>query len=395
VGERSACVFCGGREIRPLNHYGPRCLVGDYRITSGHVENVWCVRCGLGWNRRMMDEDELAGFYAGYEKKTETDEEDDLLFGPAGTEVETLTASQVRFVAPFVDGIDRGRVLDIGCGKGAFLTGFSNARKGWEYVGVEPSRKEAGIARRNPMFEIHEGMFGGVDLGAASFDLVAIMHVLEHVSDPPAVIERIHDALRPGGLAFIEVPHTLDLNMFYDLLLFEHLYHFTPETLSWDLERQGFDIVAIDASSSYGALRVVARKRTSPGNRTTSPAALPPMADGFERWIRMWARMREVCAIGAAQAARGRRVGIFGAGMTSATWLVYSDLFDSTIVGCLDESRWKIGRSFFGRPVRALADLTSLELDTLLVATMPGSQAAVTAKLRRVAPASVEILPFE
>jgi len=72
VGERSACAFCGGRETRPLNQYGPRCLVGDYRITTGDVENVWCVRCGLGWNRRMMDESELAAFYAGYAKKTGT-----------------------------------------------------------------------------------------------------------------------------------------------------------------------------------------------------------------------------------------------------------------------------------------------------------------------------------
>src|SRR5471030_1081557 len=158
----------------------------------------------------MMDESELAAFYAGYAKKTGTVEEDDLLFGPAGAEVETLTASQVAFLAPFVSGIERGRVLDIGCGKGSFLTGFSQARPGWAYVGVEPSREEAGIARRNPMFEIHEGMFGGADTGAQPFDLVAIMHVLEHVSDPPAVIARMHDTLKPGGLAFIEVPHTLD-----------------------------------------------------------------------------------------------------------------------------------------------------------------------------------------
>jgi len=286
-------------------------------------------------------------------------------------------------------------VLDIGCGKGSFLTGFSQARPGWAYVGVEPSREEAGIARRNPMFEIHEGMFGGADTGAQPFDLVAIMHVLEHVSDPPAVIARMHDTLKPGGLAFIEVPHTLDLNMFYDLLLFEHLFHFTPQTLSWHLERQGFDIVAADTSSSYGALRMVARKRTSPGHPPSLPSELPPMAEGFERWTRMWTRMREVCTVGAERAASGRRVAVFGAGMTSATWLVYSDLFDSPIVGCLDESPWKVGRSFFGRSVHALADLVSLDLDTLLVATMPGSQAPVTAKLRRIAPASVEILPFE
>lgn len=62
------CPLCDGRDVRPFNSYGPRCLVGDYHVTTGHVENVWCARCGLGWNRLMMTDEELARFYAGYRK---------------------------------------------------------------------------------------------------------------------------------------------------------------------------------------------------------------------------------------------------------------------------------------------------------------------------------------
>src|SRR4051794_35888424 len=132
-----ACPLCGGSETRPLNAYGPRCLVGDYHITTGQVENVWCVRCGLAWNRLMLSDAELAAFYAGYTKKADSEDEDDLLFGTAEADVETLTASQTRFLAEHV-AAPSGRILDIGCGKGAFLRSFKARHPGWQYVGVEP-----------------------------------------------------------------------------------------------------------------------------------------------------------------------------------------------------------------------------------------------------------------
>jgi SAM-dependent methyltransferase len=387
------CDFCGGTDTRPLNAYGPRCLRGDYRITTGRAENVWCVACGLAWNSVMMNEAELAAFYAGYTKKVGSEEEDDLLFGGPEQEVETLTDSQARFVAMHVSA-PTGRVLDIGCGKGAFLKAFAARRPGWHCAGVEPSREEAAIARHTPAFEIHEGMFGEATLERESFDLVTIMHVLEHVRRPSIVVGQMRELIRPGGLLFVEVPNVLDPNMFYDLLLFEHLYHFSPETLVWFLEREGFDIVAVEPSTSYGAQRIVARKRRK---AAAAPVRLPliRMAEGFQEWTALWARMNRIADAGVAQARAGRRVAIFGAGMTSATWLAYTALHDAAVVGCLDESPWKIGRPFFGRPVHALADAATLALDAVLIATMPNSQRRVLAKLAPLAAQHVEIIGYE
>jgi SAM-dependent methyltransferase len=341
----------------------------------------------------MMSNDELAKFYAGYTKKVGVEGEDDLLFGASETEVETLTANQLKFVSTFVAETSRGRVLDVGCGKGAFLKSFNVARPGWTCIGVEPSREEAALARGNAGFEIHEGMFGDEDLGRDAFDLVTVMHVLEHVASPVTVVRRVHDVLRPGGLAFIEVPNFLDSNMFYDLLLLEHLYHFSAETLSWFLQREGFEIRSIDTSTSYGALRVIASK-ASGARQPASPPGSARIKTGFEHWSRLWKHMSQVCAVGAGHARSGARVGIFGAGMTAAAWLVYSDLFDAPIVGLLDENQWKIGREFFGRRIYALSDLARLDLAVLLVATMPGSQSKVTAKLREQGPTDLEVMSF-
>lgn len=386
------CPLCNGRDVRPFNSYGPRCLVGDYHITTGHVENVWCARCGLGWNRLMMTDEELARFYAGYTKKVGSEDEDDLLFGTNEADVETLTASQARFVAEHVTA-PAGRVLDIGCGKGSFLRSFKAAKSGWQYVGIEPSRDEAAIARRDPSFEIHEGMFGAVPLDANSFDLVAIMHVLEHVSRPADVVRQMAEVIKPGGLLFVEVPNTLDLNMFYDVLLYEHLYHFQPATLAWLLQREGFDVVVHERSTSYGAQRVVARKRSA-------PAELPPlprvdMADGVRRWTALWSSMNALAARGAAQAAAGKRVAVFGAGMTAATWLVHSAIHDAPLVGLFDESPWKIGRTLFDRAIYPLEDIGRMNVDFVMLATMPNSQAIVARKVAAATAGRIEISGFE
>lgn len=371
------CPICGGRDVDPLNHYGPRCLVGDYHIISGHVENVWCGRCGSGWNRLMMSDGELAQFYAGYTKKVGCADEDDLLFSVSAAEAETLTASQTKFLAAHIDA-PSGRILDVGCGKGAFLRSFRDHRPRWHLVGIEPSREEAELARRDGQLEIHEGMLGSTPLERESFDLVSIMHVFEHVPRPIETLRHMRDLLKPGGVLFIEVPNTSDLNMFYDLLLFEHLYHFTPETLAWLLSREGFEILAHERSTAYGAQRVIARKADRP-NQLSWPELT--MAEGFARWQRLWSSMSQLATLGATAAQSGQRVGIFGAGMTAATWLVHTPLGDAPLVGLFDESKWKIGQTLFDRQIYALSDIRAHQLDVVLVATMPNSQRLVKQKL--------------
>ncbi len=71
--------------------------------------------------------------------------------------------------------------------------------------------------------------------------------------------------------------------------------------------------------------------------------------------------MTDLAAEGARQAHAGKRVGIFGAGMTAATWLVHTAIGDAPIVGLFDESPWKIGRTLFDRAIHPLSDIRAHE----------------------------------
>ena len=156
-------------------------------------------------------------------------------------------------------GDDRGRtVLDLGCGYGHFLD-FARSR-GWTVRGFEPSvgsRRQVLPGLRETVFPTLEEAAGG-----ASFDLVTLWDVLEHLDAPLANLSRAAGLLRPGGQALVRVPDARALAMLGDRRLRrsighvylklchptnpeEHLHHFTPRSLSELADRAGLRTVRV------------------------------------------------------------------------------------------------------------------------------------------------------
>ena len=99
----------------------------------------------------------------------------------------------------------RRRLLDIGSGPGFFLK--TAKTRGWQVLGIDPSRQAAAFARGMDI-DMVEGFFGAdtaPKLGR--FDAVHLNNVLEHVPDPAALLTLARDVLSPGGLICINVPN--------------------------------------------------------------------------------------------------------------------------------------------------------------------------------------------
>ena len=101
-----------------------------------------------------------------------------------------------------------GRVLDVGCAGGAFLLVMLEA--GWTVRGLEPSE---------PMRAVAEERLGapvdGSDLMAfepdATFDLITLWDVLEHLPDPVGALRRVRGWLAPGGRIVLETQNVASL----------------------------------------------------------------------------------------------------------------------------------------------------------------------------------------
>jgi SAM-dependent methyltransferase len=97
-----------------------------------------------------------------------------------------------------------GRLLDIGCGQGTFLSEMSRA--GWDVQGVEPDLSAAAVARANGVPVVDEPL-ERAQLTPGSFDAATMNHVIEHFHEPNEALRIAQRLLKPGGLLWIATPN--------------------------------------------------------------------------------------------------------------------------------------------------------------------------------------------
>jgi 2-polyprenyl-3-methyl-5-hydroxy-6-metoxy-1,4-benzoquinol methylase len=108
-----------------------------------------------------------------------------------------LRDRRLKMVRPYV----QGRVLDYGCGVGV----LAEMCKPDFYLGVDIDKESIGIAKRTyPHFrfeyEVPE---------AGNFDTIVGLAVIEHLSNPVALLEKFKLILEPEGCVVLTTPHPL------------------------------------------------------------------------------------------------------------------------------------------------------------------------------------------
>lgn len=141
--------------------------------------------------------------------------------------------------------VRKGKLLDVGCANGTFL---SVAREhGWDAAGYEISEYAASKAKDRG-FRVYAGLDDS-DLRAATYDLVTMWHVLEHITNPRFILTKVHELLKPSGMVVIEVPDVgskpaiQQKENWHFVKPPEHLYYFDKNTLSKLLELTGFSVL--------------------------------------------------------------------------------------------------------------------------------------------------------
>lgn len=113
------------------------------------------------------------------------------------------------------------RALDVGCGKGGFGLDLREALgPAARIVGVEAVAEQAAIAAVDHGFdEVVQGYFPEAIAGRAErFDLVSFNDVLEHLYDPWAALEAVHEVLADGGRVLATVPNVQFAPVVWSLL---------------------------------------------------------------------------------------------------------------------------------------------------------------------------------
>ncbi|MBF0380281.1 MAG: class I SAM-dependent methyltransferase [Magnetococcales bacterium] len=140
------------------------------------------------------------------------------------------------------------RVLDIGCAGGAFPKAANDL--GFSVVGVEPSHWLAQQARSMYELDIRQGVVEEQNFSKESFDIITLWDVIEHLTNPGAVIDHINSLLKKDGILVVNYPDhdSWARRIFaskWPFFLSVHLFYFTPRTITSFLGKHGFEVVEI------------------------------------------------------------------------------------------------------------------------------------------------------
>lgn len=103
-----------------------------------------------------------------------------------------------------------GKILDVGCGVGHFL---SVARDfGWEVEGLDISEAASRAAREAYNLEVHIGTLKEIALPRGNYDVLSLWDVIEHIRRPVENLRAANSLLRPKGVLVMKTP---DENSFF------------------------------------------------------------------------------------------------------------------------------------------------------------------------------------
>ncbi|MGZ3420126.1 MAG: class I SAM-dependent methyltransferase [Polyangiales bacterium] len=151
-----------------------------------------------------------------------------------------------------------GRLLDIGCGNGAFAEFASRA--GYRVTGLDVDAASLAVAHSRGLAnaDFRRGLLDDhiADLPEGEFDVVSMFEVFEHLEQPLAVLEQVKKLLRPGGMFVGSLPNTERLLMWQLYMDYEmppyHLTYWTEKGWKHFLSRNGFDVLDSDPTIYFG-----------------------------------------------------------------------------------------------------------------------------------------------
>lgn len=298
------CVLCGGR-LHQRYHTPDRMypIPGSFCLAQ-------CIRCGLQCLDPQPKADILGKHYPldsyySYQADTVTGQPmrssvrsylKEQAYNPKsrilGSILRGLAARRGDFLPLVIRLRSSGRVLDIGCGNGKLLDQFK--KRGFETYGLEISEEAASMARAKGHCVFSQNL-AHAELEGAFFDIVTMVHTLEHMADPLTIMAEIGHVLKTQGVLFIAVPNIdgvvsrLFGQWYYGIDSPRHLYCFSVKTLRAVAGTAGFRHSRIDTPSSWQGVYLSARYVLDSLRRAAFYDRFFPGTQGFmcPRWLQL------------------------------------------------------------------------------------------------------------
>lgn len=383
-----ACPVCRGTSQTPIIglHGVPvlSCRLWDdwasaRNAPTGSMEIVSCNHCGNIYNRAF--DPGLILYDQNYENSLEH----------SSTHRNYLAELATNLVERF--GLANRTVIEVGVGSG-YLLRFMAERFGITGIGFDPGVSDA-VERfaSGGSMRLVNGFFATFPEPIDS-DLVACLHLLEHLVAPWALLRQIRDRHLPRtSRIYLEVPNGRLLynpSGIWDLI-YEHVSHFTAQSLRHVTQSEGFRIV--DSGTSFGDqyLWLIAESNQTPAPLPKEDAVAKTPAISHAKILEDWRdKVRQWTS-------NGTRVALWGAGAKGST---FANLLDPAgeifSVFDINPKKWNRYIPVSGHCIQAPHQLPSCHPD-IVIAMNPLYTREITQMVRQMCSSSrvISIGDFE
>lgn len=229
-----------------MNNTEPCILCGRLNFRVIHQKDQWqylrCRHCRLVSIHPRPQPEILMEYYQDYLPEQRIDiNKWEALIQPVVAESADLIVSRSRTGGK--------KLLDVGCGYGFLLNEMKS--RGWDVQGLEVSKTGRDYTRRRWDFQVYAEPLENLKLSEKTYDVVALLYVIEHVYDPLTLLIETNSILKPGGMVIVRWPHTTPIVRLLGPLACKldlyhtpyHLYDFSPKTIENILSETGFKSV--------------------------------------------------------------------------------------------------------------------------------------------------------
>jgi SAM-dependent methyltransferase len=250
---RIPCLLCGSRQTS-LVYKTPNVHMAGFReVFAERVEK--CEECGFVFTNPRLPARALEKYYT----------ENYLLEGlPIPKSIEQFLSDEYREIwfskerdlNVVLSATPRGSLLDIGCASGTLL--WLAKQKGFQVNGVEVSKSSAEFANKILGLDVFCGQLEGARFQDGRFDVVTMIHSLEHVPEPRKALREIRRILADDGVFIAIVPNFASWSALTQKAQWKwlqpenHYSHFTPESIAALAEREGFATSMSTEEGRYG-----------------------------------------------------------------------------------------------------------------------------------------------
>lgn len=323
-----------------------RALTSLCTAYDGTVQVYFCQTCGHVQSTEINDAD--AYYDNSYNILTESEEEDQIYEVTNGATI-FRTEHQVRTLLAKVNLRAGAKILDYGCAKSSAMRALSARNPDLQIYLFDISDRYLPFWEKF-LTDERWATYAAPAAWDGMIDVVTSFFSMEHMIRPQDALQQISRKLKPDGIFYGIVPNAFTNTA--DLVVVDHVNHFTEPSLTCLLQSNGFDVVEIDAAAHRGALVFKARKTGSPTPvaRLPAPNVIREASVEADKIARFWEKFGSKIRNFEDANTSVERLAIYGAGFYGA--FTAACLRHPEKIACMiDQNPYLHGRKLNGIPI--------------------------------------------